>query len=45
MSHFTKCELKMTNLAALKQALTDLQLEGKKRMGIVEFLRGYRFKD
>lgn len=24
MSHFTKCELKMTNLAALKKALADL---------------------
>lgn len=24
MSHFTKCELKMTNLAALKKALEDL---------------------
>ena len=27
MSHFTKCELKMTNLAALKKALADLQLQ------------------
>lgn len=27
MSHFTKCELKMTNLAALKAALADLQLK------------------
>lgn len=24
MSHFTKCELKMTNLAAIKAALADL---------------------
>lgn len=29
MSHFTKCELKMTNLVALKQALEDLKLEFK----------------
>ena len=27
MSHFTKCELKLTNLAALKNALDDLNLE------------------
>ncbi|HUH01758.1 MAG TPA: DUF1257 domain-containing protein [Kofleriaceae bacterium] len=27
MSHFTKCELKMTNLEALKRALDDLELE------------------
>ncbi len=27
MSHFTKCELKMTNLAAIKAALADLTLE------------------
>ena len=26
MSHFTKCELKMTNLAAIKKALEDLEL-------------------
>jgi hypothetical protein len=26
MSHFTKCELKMTNLEALKRALDDLEL-------------------
>jgi methionyl-tRNA formyltransferase len=25
--------------------ITDLQLEGKKRLGIVEFLRGHRFKN
>jgi methionyl-tRNA formyltransferase len=30
--------------AAGSLSLTDLQLEGKKRMTIVEFLRGYRFK-
>ncbi len=29
MSHFTKCELKVTNLAALKKALADLNLEFK----------------
>jgi len=27
MSHFTKCELKMTNLEAIKLALEDLELE------------------
>ena len=27
MSHFTKCELKMTNLAAIKAALADLQMK------------------
>jgi hypothetical protein len=27
MSHFTKCELKMTNLAAIKAALADLALD------------------
>lgn len=27
MSHFTKCALKMTNLAAIKKALADLQLK------------------
>lgn len=27
MSHFTKCEMKMTNLGALKSALDDLELE------------------
>lgn len=27
MSHFTKCELKMTNLVALRAALADLKLQ------------------
>ncbi|HUQ04387.1 MAG TPA: DUF1257 domain-containing protein [Kofleriaceae bacterium] len=27
MSHFTKCELKMTNLAAIKAALEDLKMQ------------------
>ncbi|WP_428268840.1 DUF1257 domain-containing protein [Haliangium sp.] len=27
MSHFTKCELKMTNLTALKRALEDMELD------------------
>ena len=27
MSHFTKCALKMTNLAAIKKALADMKLE------------------
>ena len=27
MSHFTKCALKMTNLAAIKKALEDMQLK------------------
>ena len=29
MSHFTKCELKMTNLAAIKAALADLQMKSE----------------
>jgi len=29
MSHFTKCELKMTNLAAIKAALADLALSAQ----------------
>jgi hypothetical protein len=43
MSHFTKCELKMTNLVALKKALADLQLqfqEGTETQGVT--VRGYR---
>ena len=27
MSHFTKCALKLTNLAAIKKALADMQLK------------------
>jgi len=43
MSHFTKCEMKMTNLAALKKALEDLQLSFQTEdagQGVV--VRGYR---
>jgi hypothetical protein len=43
MSHFTKCELKMTNLAALKKALEELSLkfqEAEEGQGVV--VRGYR---
>jgi hypothetical protein len=43
MSHFTKCELKMTNLVALKKALEDLKLafqEAEQGQGVT--VRGYR---
>jgi hypothetical protein len=43
MSHFTKCELKMTNLAAIKKALADLELnfnEAVEGQGVN--VRGYR---
>ena len=43
MSHFTKCALKMTNLAALKKALADLSLaftEAEEQQ-LVQ-VRGYR---
>jgi hypothetical protein len=43
MSHFTKCALKMTNLAAIKKALADLKLnftEQEENQGVV--VRGYR---
>jgi len=43
MSHFTKCALKMTNLAAIKKALADLQLkftEQEENQGVT--VRGYR---
>lgn len=43
MSHFTKCELKMTNLAALKKALADLGLNYKaaeEHQSVM--VRGYR---
>ncbi len=43
MSHFTKCELKMTNLAALKAALADLQLNHlAAEEGQSVTVRGYR---
>ena len=43
MSHFTKCELKMTNLAAIKAALADLQMEfeAAEEQQLVT-VRGYR---
>lgn len=43
MSHFTKCELKMTNLAAIKAALADLQMkfEAAEEHQLVT-VRGYR---
>ena len=43
MSHFTKCELKMTNLAAIKKALADLEVnftEAGQTQGVT--VRGYR---
>lgn len=43
MSHFTKCALKMTNLAALKKALADMQLkftEAEENQSVT--VRGYR---
>ena len=43
MSHFTKCALKMTNLAAIKKALADLQLkftEAEEHQSVE--VRGYR---
>ena len=43
MSHFTKCALKMTNLAALKRALADMQLkftEAEEQQSVT--VRGYR---
>ena len=43
MSHFTKCALKMTNLAAIKKALADLQhqfTEAEEGQSVT--VRGYR---
>lgn len=43
MSHFTKCELKMTNLAAIKKALEELSLsfqDAEEGQGVT--VRGYR---
>ena len=43
MSHFTKCDLKITNLVALKKALADMGLtfnEAKNEQGVV--VRGYK---
>ena len=43
MSHFTKCDLKMTNVEALKKALADMELnvvEAEAGQSVV--VRGYR---
>jgi hypothetical protein len=43
MSHFTKCALKMTNLAAIKKALADLQHKFvESEQGNQVTVRGYR---
>jgi hypothetical protein len=43
MSHFTKCALKMTNLAAIKKALEDLKLKVEyAEQGQQVTVRGYR---
>ena len=43
MSHFTKCALKMTNLAAIKKALEDMQLKfTAAEEGQSVAVRGYR---
>ena len=43
MSHFTKCALKMTNLAAIKKALADMQLQyTEAEQGQSVSVRGYR---
>jgi hypothetical protein len=43
MSHFTKCALKMTNLAAIKKALEDMKLNVEyAEQGQDVTVRGYR---
>jgi hypothetical protein len=43
MSHFTKCALKMTNLAAIKKELEDMQLKfTEAEQGQSVSVRGYR---
>ena len=43
MSHFTKCALKMTNLAAIKKALADLNFKFEEATeGQTVTVRGYR---
>lgn len=43
MSHFTKCALKMTNLAALKKALAEMKLEfNEAEAGQTVTVRGYQ---
>jgi Protein of unknown function (DUF1257) len=43
MSHFTKCDLKMNNLDAIKRALADMELElMEAEAGQSVMVRGYR---
>jgi hypothetical protein len=43
MSHFTKCDLKLTNLEAIKRALADLELKyAEAEQGQAATVRGYR---
>src|SRR5262249_46670591 len=43
MSHFTKCELKLTNLVAIKKALADMQMKvNEAAQGQTVVVRGYR---
>ena len=43
MSHFTKCEMKMTNLQALKKALEELNLQyTEEQQGQGAVVRGFR---
>lgn len=43
MSHFTKCDLKLTNLEAIKRALADLELSyAEAEQGQAATVRGYR---
>jgi len=43
MSHFTKCALKLTNLAAIKKALADMKLNvNEAEQGQTVMVRGYR---
>lgn len=43
MSHFTKCALKMTNLAAIKKALADMELKFvEAEEGASVTVRGYQ---
>jgi hypothetical protein len=43
MSHFTKCALKMNNLAAIKKALADLNFKFEEALeGQTVTVRGYR---
>ena len=43
MSHFTKCDLKMTNYEALKKALADMELMFQEaEEGATVSVRGYR---